>query len=80
MSLNMHLSFRNCRTFPTHFTLFYVAQVFINGVKFCAFKMRSNVEDIRAIQVNGDVFIHETLLMKRLVCLSVFVSLTRMFS
>jgi hypothetical protein len=44
-------------------------QVFINRVKFCEFNMRSKVEDIRAIQITGDVIIHKTLLMMLPVCL-----------
>ncbi|XP_061166319.1 uncharacterized protein LOC133175224 [Saccostrea echinata] len=40
-------------------------KVFINGVKFCKFRMRCDVEAIRSIQIRGDVFILETLLMKR---------------
>ncbi|XP_062597630.1 galectin-4-like [Saccostrea cucullata] len=38
----------------------------LNGVRLAQYRMRDSVEKIRAIQISGDVFILETLLMKRL--------------
>nr|XP_022330659.1 uncharacterized protein LOC111128968 [Crassostrea virginica] len=42
-------------------------KIYVNGVDLAKYKIRGNVEDVHAVQVKGDVFLLETLLLKRLI-------------
>lgn len=58
-------------------------QIFVNGKPLTKYRVRGSIEDIKAVNVSGKVFILETLLMKRLVpfslSLSFFFSLSLSF-